>query len=84
MAAEVLLLLVLWIQSANGQLPSAPSKCTPDIVNSIEWGAGTGSFGVRSSTILGLSCPYGPSCRARLSSASPSRKHNLCAGVCLS
>ncbi len=44
------LTLVLWIvhtYAAPEALPSAPSKCTPAIIRSIDWGAGSNSFGVR-------------------------------------
>lgn len=46
-----LLLLLLLAHSAAGSLeaqslPSAPAQCTPDIISSIQWGAGTGSLGV--------------------------------------
>lgn len=43
-----LLLLSNHLAHSEAQLPGPPPKCTPDIVKRIEWGAGTGSFGVSS------------------------------------
>jgi hypothetical protein len=45
--------------AAAAQLPGAPQSCTADILKRIDWGAGTGSFGV-SSCFPGPAIALGP------------------------
>lgn len=40
------LLVIAAASASHAQLPSAPSKCSAPIIKSIDWGAGTDSFGV--------------------------------------
>lgn len=49
MSAQLLLLLLLLGHSNTAvyaQSPGPPPSCTPDIISSIDWGAGTGAYGV--------------------------------------